>query len=122
VDNEAKACLDQVAMTLKQEADTKLVIVGDSDAREKTIEARQQERAARNRRVRVEHFAAQRAVNAKNYLVTDQGIDASRISTVTGTADEQSAANYLVPEGASFASDVQGTTPVNESEITPQKR
>ncbi len=122
VDNEAKACLDQVAMTLKQEADAKLVIVGDSDAREKTIEARQQERAARNRRVRVEHFAAQRAVNAKNYLVTDQGIDASRISTVTGTADEQSAANYLVPAGANFASDVQGTTPVNESEITPQKR
>jgi hypothetical protein len=32
----------------------------------------------------VDLFAAQRAVNAKDYLVTEQGIDASRISVATG--------------------------------------
>lgn len=122
VDNEAKACLDQVAVTLKQQTDAKLVIVGDSNDKEKGIEAKEQKRAAHNRRVKVQNFAAQRAVNLKNYLVTEQGIDASRISTATGTTDEQSAQNYLVPAGADFSSDVQGTTPVNETEVTPQKR
>ena len=33
VDNEAKACLDQVALDLKQQADAKAVVVGESNAR-----------------------------------------------------------------------------------------
>ena len=122
VDNEAKACLDQVATTLKQQPDARLVIVADSDAKEKALEAKQEKRALHNKRVKVPHFAAQRAVNCKDYLVTDQGIDASRISLMTGMDDQQSAQNYLVPEGANFATDVQGTTPVNESEIKPEQR
>jgi hypothetical protein len=122
VDNEAKACLDQVALDLKQQPDAKAVIVADSNAKEKDTEAKEQKRAAHNKHVKVEDFAAQRAVNAKDYLVTDQGIDASRISTMTGTGDDQSAQNYLVPAGATFANDVQGTTPVNETEVKPQDR
>jgi hypothetical protein len=122
VDNEAKACLDQVALNLKQQPDAKAVIVADSNAKEKNIEAKEQKRAAHNKHAKVENFAAQRAVNAKNYLVTDQGIDASRITVVTGTGDDQSAQNYLVPPGANFENDVQGTSPVNETEVTPQKR
>lgn len=122
VDNEAKACLDQVALDLKQQADAKAVIVGNSDDHEKEIEAREEKRHERYHRVRVENFAAQRAVNAKDYLVTEQGIDPSRISVDTGTADEQSAQDYLVPAGANFSQDIQGTTPVDESTITPQKR
>jgi hypothetical protein len=122
VDNEAKACLDQVALSLKQQPDAKAVIVADSDAKEQAIEAREQKRAAHNHRVKVQNFAAQRAVNAKDYLVTDQGIDASRVSTATGSAQDQSAQTYLVPSGANFDNDVQGTTPVNESEVKPQAR
>lgn len=122
VDNEAKACLDQVALSLKQQPDAKAIIIGDSNAKEKDTEAKQQKRAARNRRVKVQNFAAQRAVNAKDYLVTEQGIDASRISTYTGTGDDQSAQDYLVPAGANTESAVQGATPVNESEVTPQAR
>ncbi len=122
VDNEAKACLDQVALDLKQQADAKAVIVGNSDDKEKAIEAREQKRAEHNKHVKVENFAAQRAVNAKDYLVTEQGIDPSRISVDTGTADEQSAQDYLVPAGASFSSDIQGTTPVDESTVKPQTR
>lgn len=122
VDNEAKACLDQVALDLKQQPDAKAVIVADSNAKEKGIEAKEQKRAAHNKHAKVEDFAAQRAVNAKDYLVKEQGIDASRITTATGTADDQSAQNYLVPAGANFANDVQGTTPVNETEVKPQER
>ena len=76
----------------------------------------------RARHVKVEDDAAQRAVNAKDYLVTEQGIDASRITTATGTADDQSVQNYLVPAGATFTNDVQGTTPVDETAVKPQQR
>jgi hypothetical protein len=122
VDNEAKACLDQVALDLKQQSDAKVVIVADSNAKEKDVEAKEQKRATHNKHVKVEDHAAQRAVNAKDYLVTDQGIDGSRITTMTGTGDDQSAQNYLVPAGATFANDVQGTTPVNETEMKPEVR
>jgi hypothetical protein len=122
VDNEAKACLDSVALSLKQKADAKAVIVADSNAKEKATEAKEEKRAAHNKHVKVEDFAPQRAVNAKDYLVTDQGIDASRITVATGAGDDQSAQNYLVPSGATFANDVQGTTPVNETEVKPQVR
>jgi hypothetical protein len=122
VDNEAKACLDQVALSLKQQADAKAVIVADSNAKEKAATAKQQERAARNKRLKVEDSAAQRAVNAKDYLVTDQGIDASRITVMTGTGDDQSAQDYLVPAGANFTQDVQGATPVDESAIKAETR
>lgn len=122
VDNEAKACLDQVALDLKQHTDAKVVIVADSNAKEKDTEAKEQKRAAHNKHIKVENFAAQRAVDAKDYLVTDQGIDASRITTMTGMGDDQSAQNYLVPAGATFVNDVQGTTPVDETEVKPQER
>ena len=122
VDNEAKARLDQIALELKQQPDAALVIVGDSDAKEKAAEAKEQKRAMHNKHVKVEDDAAQRAVNAKDYLVTDQGIAASRITTATGTADDQSVQSYLVPAGATFANDVQGTTPVDETAVKPQER
>lgn len=122
VDNEAKACLDQVALNLKQQADAKAVIVADSNAKEKETEAKAQKRAARNKHVKVPNFAGQRAVNAKDYLVTGQGIDGSRIITTTGTGDDQSAQNYLVPAGASFANDVQGTAQVDETQVKPEVR
>lgn len=122
VDNEAKACLDQVALTLKQQADAKAVIVGEENSKEQATTAKEQALAAKHRRVKVEEFAAQRAVNAKDYLVTDQGIDPSRISVATGTTGGQTAEDYLVPAGANFSSDVSGTTPVDESTVKPETR
>jgi hypothetical protein len=122
VDNEAKACLDQVALDLKQQADAKAVIVGESDAAEQAKTAKEETMAAKHRHAMVEHFAAQRAVNAKEYLVTDQGIDASRITVVTGSTDGQTVENYLVPAGADFSVDVTGTTAVDESTVKPETR
>lgn len=122
VDNEAKACLDQVALDLKQQADAKAVLVGEQNSSEAAKTAKQEQFAARHKHATVDRFAAQRAVNAKDYLVTEQGIDASRISVATGSADSQAVENYLVPAGATFTNDVKGTTPVDESEVKPQSR
>jgi hypothetical protein len=122
VDNEAKARLDQVALDLKQQADAKAVVVGEANAAENAKMAKQQAYQAKHKHATVDMFAAQRAVNAKDYLVTEQGIDASRISVATGTTDGQTAEDYLVPAGATFASDVTGTTPVDETAVKPQVR
>jgi ribosomal protein S11 len=122
VDNEAKACLDQVALDLKQQADAKAVVVGQSDDKEKALTAKQEKFAEHHKHAKVTEFAAQRAVNAKEYLVTDQGIDASRISVATVPTDGQTVQNYLVPSGADFNADISGTTPVDESAVKPEVR
>jgi outer membrane protein OmpA-like peptidoglycan-associated protein len=111
VDNEAKACLDEVALDLQRQSDAKVVVVGDSTAAEKTP-----------KKGRKSDLAAERAVNTKDYLVTEKGIDASRVSVAIGTTDGQKVENYLVPSGATFAVDVPGTTAVDESVVKPHVR
>jgi outer membrane protein OmpA-like peptidoglycan-associated protein len=106
VDNEAKACLDDVALNLQQQTDATAVLVGEAASDEKGADK----------------LAAQRAVNTKDYLVTEKGIDASRISVRTGTQGNKEVENYLVPAGATFDSDVPGTTAVDESTVKVQSR
>jgi hypothetical protein len=122
VDNEAKACLDQIALDLKRSPDARAVIVADSNAKEKQIVAKQEKVAARHKHSKVKYFDQQRAVNVKDYLVHDQGIDASRISVATGTGDDRNTQNYLAPAGATFANDVQGATTVDEATVKPEGR
>jgi hypothetical protein len=117
VDNEAKACLDQVALSLQSQSDAKAVVVGEKAS------AEGMPKKGKGKHAQMEaDFAAQRAVNTKAYLVEEKGIDASRISVATGTSDSQAVENYLVPAGATFGSDVNGTTPVDESTVKPIKR
>ena len=71
---------------------------------------------------KVEYFDRQRAVNVKDYLVNDQGIDASRIVVTTGAADDQNAKNYLQPAGATFADGAPGITAVDETTVKPEGR
>jgi hypothetical protein len=115
VDNDAKACLDEVALDLQKQTDATIVVVGDSTAAEKTPKKG-------GKHAMAEDYAAQRAVNTKDYLITEKGIDASRITVKTGTADAQEVQNYLVPAGADFATEVPGTTAVDESKVKPQTR
>jgi len=122
VDNEAKACLDQVALDLQQQADAKAVVVGEQNAKDKEVTAKQQKVALKHKKAVVQLFDAQRAVNAKDYLVTEKGIDASRVSVATGSTEGQTVEDYLVPAGATFTNDVQGTTPVDESTVKPEVR
>ena len=116
VDNEAKACLDDVALTLQKQSDAKAVLVGEATAAEKAP------RQKHGKTVQAENFAAERAVNTKEYLVTDKGIDASRITVTTGSSDGQKVEDYLVPAEANYSVDVQGTTPVDETVVKAQVR
>jgi outer membrane protein OmpA-like peptidoglycan-associated protein len=122
VDNEAKACLDEVALDLQKQSDAKAVVVGNSDAKEKAKTAKLAKAAEKNKHIKVVDLAAERAVNTKSYLVTEKGIDASRISVATGTTDGQKVEDYLVPSGATFTDDVTGTTSVDEAVVKPHAR
>jgi hypothetical protein len=110
VDNEAKACLDDVATALQGKADAKLSLVGNEDAKEQAADAKQ---------AKMKHpkpnASALRAVNTKDYLVTEKGIDASRIAVYTGTDDAQTVTTNLVPAGA--ADPAASSTPVDESAV-----
>ena len=123
VDNEAKACLDEVALDLQRQADAKAVVVGQSNAKEKAAQEKKQKLEARHRHPKpVDDFAQERAVNTKDYLVKEKGIDPSRITVTTSATDGQKVEDYLVPAGANFNNDVQGATPVDETTVKPQVR
>jgi hypothetical protein len=101
VDNTAKACLDDVALSLNQQADAKLVVIGESGNKEKNGE----------------RLAAERALDAKKYLTRSRDIDPQRIELVINVGKGQQLENVLVPLGASF--DRTGTMPVDESRFAP---
>ena len=107
VDNEAKACLDDVALKLQSASDAKLAVVGNSTSDEKA--------PPKKGRKKTVDPAAERAVNVKDYLVTEKGIDASRISVYTGSDDAKTVTTTLIPAGATLST--TGLTPVDESAV-----
>jgi len=115
VDNEAKACLDDIALNLQRSTDAKLALVGNADDKEQKANA-----AEAKRRHPKPSDAAQRAVNTKDYLVTDKGIDASRILVYTGTDDSKTVTTTLIPTGAS--NPAASNTSVDESGIKAVSR
>jgi outer membrane protein OmpA-like peptidoglycan-associated protein len=99
VDNEAKACLDDIALNLQRSSDAKLAIVGNKSEKEK----------------HADKLAAERTVNAKDYLVKEKGIDASRVMVYTGSTDAKTDTTTLIPAGATY--DSAGATPVDENAL-----
>jgi hypothetical protein len=97
VDNEAKACLDDVAQSLQGSSDAKLALVGNEDAKEQKVD----DKLAKLKHNKKPTDAAARAVNTKEYLVEDKGIDPSRIMVYTGTDDAQTVTTTMIPTGAS---------------------
>jgi len=96
-------------LTSRSKLTPKAVVVGESDAKEKAKTAKEQAIQAKHKHPKpVIDDAAQRGVNTKDYLVTEKGIDASRITVATGTTDGLTVEDYLVPAGATFTSDVNG--------------
>jgi outer membrane protein OmpA-like peptidoglycan-associated protein len=93
VDNVCKRVLDDVALRLKNDPNAKLVITGYADSHEP--------RAAK--------LADTRADLSRKYL-GEKGIDASRVTTRTGTASKEKGAEkdnrrvdfVFVPEGATY--------------------
>jgi hypothetical protein len=115
VDNEGKACLDDVALKLQSDSAAKLAVVGNATTDETT--------ATGKKKAVGTTYAAERAVNTKDYLVTEKGIDASRISVYTGTDSGKTVTTTLVPAGATLST--SGLTPVDESAVkapAPKKK
>ncbi len=82
VDNEAKGCLDDIALTLNRETADKLLIVGSHADKESNRDS------------------AVRAMNAAEYLTKEKGVDASRLDLRIGPDNSRSVAMMLVPPGA----------------------
>ena len=95
VNNEAKACLDEIAINLQRTSDARIAVVGNASSKEKGGKK----------------LAAERAVNTKAYLVREKGIDSSRITVYAGSANETTVSTTLIPAGATF--DATGVTPVD---------
>lgn len=84
VDNEAKACLDGVALSLQRQQDSTLVVLGDHTSRESVA------------------MAAERAVNVKLYLTQEKGIDASRIQVRVKDGGIAQVQNIYLSVGSTF--------------------
>jgi outer membrane protein OmpA-like peptidoglycan-associated protein len=119
VDNEAKACLDDVTLNLQRDSSSTLTVVGNSATDQMAMPMGKHHHAMAMDPAKL---AAQRAVNTKAYLVTEKGIDASRISVRTGTKGTNEVDNYLVPAGSNFDTDMPGSTAVDESMVKAQAR
>ena len=84
VDNESKACLDDIALAMNQQADAKLVIVGNASPEENP------------------EAAAERTLNVRQYLTQEKGVDNGRIEVRVGDTSGRSVNDTLVPPGAIF--------------------
>jgi outer membrane protein OmpA-like peptidoglycan-associated protein len=109
VDNEAKACLDDVALVLQHSSDAQLALVGNTESKESATKGK-----------KMSNYAAERAVNTKDYLVTEKGIDPSRIMVYTGTDDAKTVTTTLVPAGAT--NPAGSDTPVDENAVKAVRR
>jgi hypothetical protein len=84
VDNEAKGCLDDVALSMNKQTDARLVLTGNAAPGDKP------------------DAAAERTLNARQDLMQEKGIDPSRIDLRTGDANDKTVTTTLVPPGATF--------------------
>jgi hypothetical protein len=87
VNNEAKACLDDIAITLQRQPDATLVVVGNFSQGETATEG------------------AERSLNVRQYLTDEKGVDIGRIQPRYGIASGRNVDDILVPAGASFSND-----------------
>lgn len=97
VDNEAKGCLDDIALLLNRMSDAVLVVVGKHDPGE------------------MPDAAAERTLNVKQYLADEKGIDPNRIELRTGENTGRTVDNVLVPPGATW--DSGSTTSFDPSRV-----
>jgi len=100
VDNEAKACLDDVASQMQRESAGRLVVVGNYADGE------------------TPKMGAERALNVRKYLTEEKGLDAGRIDVRVGTASGRSVTDTFVPLGATY---VVGDTTVVDPKLDPSR-
>ena len=103
VDNTAKAILDDVALRMQREPDSRLVILGNIDPSDPAETKRP-------------NLSAERAVDTKFYLTNDKGIDPTRIEPRSGGTGGKTAEMFIVPAGATYSG---AGTVVDENRIKP---
>jgi hypothetical protein len=86
VDNEARACLDDIALTLHNQPDSRLVVLGEHDVNEPDGQM----------------LAAERVINTRAYLSKEKGIDPSRIDIRTSATPGRDVETYLLAPGATW--------------------
>jgi len=97
VDNQAKGELDRYADALAAAPDSKGILVGQMASGE------------------AQNAAALRAVNTKDYLSKDKGLDPKRIETRTGNGNTKAVELWIVAPGTNFPS--EGTATVDETKV-----
>jgi len=108
VDNDCKDVLDKLALRVQQMPNGKVAIVGFTDQTEVA---------------NAEQLGAQRAVNVKYYLTTDEigpKLDPTRLEPRKGGVKGKTAHFYFVPQGATFTQEESVT--VDESVVQGQSR
>jgi hypothetical protein len=108
VDNDCKDVLDKLALRIQQMPNGKVAIVGYKDQ----VEV-----------VNAEHIGAQRAVNVKYYMTTDElgpKVDATRLEPREGGTKGKATHFYFVPQGATFTQEESVT--VDETAVQGQSR
>lgn len=108
VDNDCKDVLDKLALRVQQMPNGKVAIVGYTDQEEV---------------VNAEQLGAQRAVNIKYYMTTDElgpKVDPTRLEPRKGGTKGKAAHFYFVPQGATFTQEESVT--VDESAVQGQSR
>ncbi len=106
MDNEAKGELDRYADALAAAPDANGVLVGYAKAKETQ---------ASKGSTKVSDIAAQRAVNTKEYLTKEKGIDPARIEPRTASRNGQKVELWIVPLGATFSQ--AGTMVVDQAKV-----
>jgi PKD domain/Bacterial Ig domain len=109
IDNDCKDVLDKLALDIQGKPTGKLVIVGS---------------AAAANAARSPNLAAQRAENAKHYLTIGSStkVDADRIETHQGDADENVVRFYFVPAGDLCAGHPELGAAVDETTVKGEQR
>lgn len=100
VDNEAKACLDDVVLSLNRDTDSKLLIIGSATPDDPA------------------DAAALRSLNVSLYLTRERQIDPARIELRTTDTAGQTATITLLPPGARYPA--TGTTVVDPAVLHEQ--
>ncbi len=99
VDNEGRACLDDVALTMEHQPDARLVLVGEHSDVE----------------VDGQITAAERAINTRAYLANEKGIDPSRVDVRSSTTPGRQVQTFLLAPGAVFDQPTEGR--IDESKV-----
>src|SRR5271157_544369 len=108
VDNDCKDVLDKLSLRIQQMPNGRVAIVGFTDQEEV---------------VNAEQLGAQRAVNIKYYLTTDEigpKLDPTRLEPRKGGTKGKAAHFYFVPQGATFTQEESVT--VDETVVQGQSR